>query len=171
MSKKYSLEEIKSEVDRLAAQIEASARLLPTYGYSRDGAHPHLEVDAHGYHYVVVERGEELNRMTTNDPDELLYNIFKDVTSALAGKYELKHRVTHQDSRRLIFQHQIALLSILSPKWAEIKAEEHKKILEQHPYDDQAYIRAELAKTLRQQGLSPEAAWKKACQQYPLPEK
>jgi hypothetical protein len=142
---------------------------LPTFGYSTDGAHPHIEVDARGYHYIVIERGEELSRVTTSDLDELLYCVFKDVTFELAGIYELKHRVENQDSRRLMFKRQVELLSILSPKWGEMKAREHERILAQHPYDDWAGVRAELAKTLREQGLSPEAAWKRACEKYPLP--
>lgn len=171
MSQKYSLNEIKSEVNRLAAQINAPADLLPTYGHSDDGARPHIEVDSHGYHYVVIERGEELSRITTADLDELLYSIFKDVTFGLACKYELKHRVENQDVRRIMFQRQVELLSMLSLKWGEMKAREHERILEQHPYDDQANIRADLAKTLRGQGLSPESAWKMACEKYPLPGK
>ena len=98
MDKEYSLNEIKSEIDRLAAQIGAPDDLLPTYGYSEDGARPHIEIDSHGYHYVVVERGEEINRVTTNSLDELL--------------------------------------SVLSPKWAEIESKDHERILQQHPYHD-----------------------------------
>jgi len=169
MSRKYTLNEIKAEVNRLAAQINASADLLPTYGYSKDGARPHIEIDSRGYHYIVVERGQEMSRVTTDELDELLYHVFKNVTSYLAGKYESKHRIDSQDSRRLIFQHQLELLSLLSPKWSQIKAREHERILKQHPFDDLANIRAELAKNLRVQGLSREAAWKKACEKYPLP--
>lgn len=169
MSQKYTLNDIKFEIKRLAAQINASADLLPAYGHSEDGARPHIEVDSHGYHYVVVEHGQELSRVTTTEPEELLYYIFKDVTFNLACQHELKHRVENQDSRRLMFQYQEELLSILSPKWGTMKAWEHQKILEQHPFDDQVDIRVVLAKTLREQGLSPEAAWKKACEKYPLP--
>ena len=54
-----SLETIESNVNTLALKINAPAHLLPTYGYSRDFAHPHIEVDSTGlYHYVVVERGK-----------------------------------------------------------------------------------------------------------------
>lgn len=136
MSQKHTLNEIKSEVNRLAAKINAPEDSLPTYGYSEDGARPHIEVDSHGYHYVVVERGEELSRITTNDLDLLLYHVFEGVTFTLACSYELKHRVKHQDSRRLMFKHQVELLSILSPKWGEVEAWDHEKILQQHPYND-----------------------------------
>jgi len=160
MSQKRTLNEIKAEVHRLAAQIGAPADLLPTYGYSDDSARPHIEVDSRGYHYVVIERGEESSRVIIVEFDELLYRIFKDVTFDLACKHKLKHRVENQDSRRLIFKHQVELLSRLSPKWGEMKTQEHERILEQHPYEDQTNIRADLAKTMRGQGLSPELAWK-----------
>ena len=136
MDKTYSLNQINSEIKRLAAQIGAPDHLLPTYGYSEDGARPHIEVDSRRYHYVVVERGQEISRVTTEDLDELLYHVFEGVTFTLACDYEVKHRVKNQDFRRLMFGRQIELLSILSPKWAEIEARDHKRILQQHPYDD-----------------------------------
>jgi len=136
MSKQYSLDEIKSEINRLAAQIGAPDDLLPTYGYTVDGAHPHIEVDAGGYHYIVVERGQEVSHVTTNDLDELLYNVFEGITFELACRYELKHRVTGQDFRRLLFKHQAELLSMLSARWDEIESRDHQRILQQHPYDD-----------------------------------
>lgn len=132
----YSLDEIKSDIDRLAAQIGAPEDVLPTYGYSEDGARPHIEVDLGGYHYVIVERGQEISRVTTHELDELLYYVFEAVTFALACQYELKHRVKNQDFRRLLFRRQIELLSILSSKWAEIEARDHERILRQHPFQD-----------------------------------
>jgi len=136
MDKLYSLNEIKAEVDRLAAQIGAPADLLPTYGYSEDGARPHIEADSRGYHYVVVERGQGISRITTADLDELLFQVFEHVTFALACRYEMRHRVMDQDSRRLMFHRQIELLAMLSPAWAEIESKDHERILRQHPYND-----------------------------------
>jgi len=137
-----TLSEIKTEVDRLAAQIGASGNILPTYGRSEDGARPHIEVDSRGYHYVVVERGQELARLTTNELDELLYNIFESMTFSLACKYELAHRIETQDCRRIIFQRQVELLSELSRRWGERESQRHKEILRRHPFDDNANIRA-----------------------------
>jgi hypothetical protein len=164
-----TLSEIKAEVDRLAAQIDASGNVLPTYGHSEDGARPHIEVDARGYHYVVVERGQELKRLTTNDPDELLFNVFESITFSLALKYELAHRIEHQDCRRILFQRQVELLSMLSPHWSQREALSHEQTLRQHPFDDHASLRATLTKDYRDKGHSPEAAWRMACEQYPLP--
>ena len=76
-----SLDGIKKNVDDLAVKIDAPTDLLPTYGYSRDSAYPHIEVDSKRFfHYVTIERGQELDRKTTNNPDELLYWIFSSVT-------------------------------------------------------------------------------------------
>jgi hypothetical protein len=163
-----TLSEIKTEVERLAARIKASGYVLPTYGRSEDGARPHIEVDARGYHYVVVERGQELTRLTTSDPDELLFNVFESITFSLASEYELAHRVERQDCRRILFRRQIELLSVLSPHWGERQARSHEQTLRQHPFDDCASVRASLTKEYRDQGYSPEAAWGMACEQYPL---
>jgi Immunity protein 63 len=156
-----SLAEIKSEVDRRAALIEAAGHhALPTYGHTEDGARPHIEVDSRRYHLVVVERGQEQSRFTTGDFDELLYRIFQSVTSDLAFSYELAHRVETQDCRRLAFKRQVELLKQLSSNWGEREADEHQRILREHPFDDQSAIRAR---------LSAEVGWKRACEQYPLP--
>jgi hypothetical protein len=136
MSQGHTLKDVKSKVDRLARQIAAPRHLLPSYGSSQDGARPHIEVDARGYHYVVVERGKELSRITTTEMDELLYHVFKAVTFTMACNYELKHRMQDRDVRRLIFTHQVELLSQLSSKWGDREAQEHERILRKHPYTD-----------------------------------
>lgn len=157
-----TLSEIKQEIDRLAAMVGASEPLLPTYGRSEDGARPHIEVDSCGYHYVIVERGEELKRVSTQDLDELLFRVFADVTFNLAVDYELKHRIEGQDFRRIIFRRQVDLLSILSKAWADREDRAHEQILPEHPFDDFASIRAQLSKQI---------GWEAACEKYPLPAK
>lgn len=131
-----TLFEIKTEVDRLAALIGASEYDLPTYGHSEDGARPHLEIDAHGYHYAVVERGQELERITTQDLDELLFNIFAKVAFSLACRYELTHRIEGQDFRRILFRQQVALLAKLSLRWSERERERQERTLQTHPFTD-----------------------------------
>jgi hypothetical protein len=142
---------------------------LPTYGRTEDGARPHIEVDWRGYHFVVVERGQEQERFTTRDLDELFYRIFQNITHELAFAYELAHRVETRDCRRLVFQRQVELLSQLSSSWAQGQAQEHDHILREHPFDDMAGIRAGLTRQLREAGHSPQTAWQMACERYPLP--
>lgn len=131
-----TLAEIEAEVNYLASRIGAAGTVLPTYGRTEDFARPHIEVDTRGYHFVVVERGEELRRDTTRDLSELLYFVFETITFSLACKHELHHRVSGQDVRRLLFAKQVELLSSLSPEWAERESREHEQILLKHPFRD-----------------------------------
>ena len=81
---RLSLDDIKRKVDELSAKINAPTDLQPNYGYSRDFAYPHIEVDNLGLlHYVIVERGEELTRKTTDNFDTLLFWIFSDLKTLL----------------------------------------------------------------------------------------
>jgi len=165
-----TLLEIENRVRDLARQVGAPDPILPTFGDSKDGARPHVEVDRVGrLHYVVVERGEELERNTTLELDELLWQIFQHVTFSMACEFEVKHRVAHEDCRRLIFAKQVELLRILSPEWAKREEGNHQAILERHSFDDTSAARARLTAALREVGDSPEVAWQKACERYPLP--
>jgi hypothetical protein len=164
-----SLPEIKTSVDQLAERIGAPQDTLPTYGYSEHTARPHVEVDPRGYHFVIVERKQELERHTTSDLDELLYQIFANVTFSLSSKYERGQRTENRDPRKIMFQRQVELLTRLSPQWGERESQAHKQLLKQHPFDDYASARAALSKELREHSHSSEAAWIMACAKYPLP--
>ena len=131
-----NLSQLNDRVEELARVIAAPKETLPTFGYSEQSGRPHVEVDANGYHYVAAERGHEHSRQTTSDIDELLYAVFQDVTFVLACKYELNHRMTGQDFRRIMFAHQEDLLSRLNQSWGERGRLEHTHILEQYPFDD-----------------------------------
>jgi hypothetical protein len=164
-----NLAQTKLEIERLARLIEAGPELLPTYGFSDGSGRPHVEVDASGYHYVESERGHEFDRWTTQELDELLFAVFRSVTFQMATEYELRHRVADKEPRRVIFPRQIELMSILSAKWAERLSIEKEKIVRLFPFDDNAHLRAVLTKELRDQGHSPEDAWRIACEKYPNP--
>jgi len=131
-----TLEEIKTEVDKLANILGVPASNLPTYGYSQQTGHPHVEIDSQGYYYAVFERGHIVKHHHTTDIDELLYYIFADVTFELSIKYELTHRIKNQDSRRIWFEYQVRLLTMLSPQWGLRETREHESILAQHPFHD-----------------------------------
>lgn len=138
---KPTLDDIKNLVDWFAEKINASQHLLPTYGHSIDGAHPHIELDQNGQlYYVIVERGEELKRDFAVDMDDLLYRIFEGATFEMATLFEANHRIEREDFRRQMFAKQEELLGILSDKWRERKQKEHYWILRSHPFDDQASL-------------------------------
>ena len=165
-----TLDGIHRAVDKIAEKINAPKSLLPTYGYSSSYfAHVHIEVDSHGLHWVVIERGVETQRKTTDDPHELLYWIFKNVTSSMASQFGLDNRIEGQDSRRLLFQKQEELLGELDSSWKKRAEEDHARILAQHPYDDNVLLRVKLIEDLKAKGHSSEEARKLATEKYPLP--
>lgn len=155
-----TLDEIKTEVSYLATKIGAVEHCLPTYGQSKDLARPHIEVNPLGYHYVIVERGQERSRITTQDIDELLFRIFQHVTFEIACSYELENRIEAQDNRRMLFQRQIELLTRLFKHWGERRTKEVEHILKKYPFDDMAATRVDLSKKI---------GWTKACEKYPIP--
>ncbi|HVW96308.1 MAG TPA: Imm63 family immunity protein [Mucilaginibacter sp.] len=165
-----SLSEVKQLVNQLALKIQAPQFLLPTYGESLDNAHPYIEIDRSGLlFYLANERGQEVLRYIAKDIDDLLYNIFKDITFSMATKYELSNRVKGQDFRKILFAEQERLLSILSSDWQLRRHIDIKNILLNHPFDDFASIRVDYYKELVTHGKNQGNEWLLACEKYPLP--
>ncbi|HBG70218.1 MAG: hypothetical protein A2W93_13315 [Bacteroidetes bacterium GWF2_43_63] len=164
-----TLKEIKNKTLEIAEIINASPKLLPTFGHSVDGAHPHIESDSRGLHYLIIERGQELDRKTTTEIDELMFWIFNDVTFNISTQYELENRVKNKDCRRLMFSKQEELLGLINNDWKVREQKNHESILIRHPFDDFSSIRADFTKELRDSGMDNDIAWKKACDKYPLP--
>ena len=102
-----SLDEVMQLVFRVGARIGLPKEQLQTFGSAAEGES--IEV-GRSYHLKFVERGKEFERRTTDDVDELLYWVFRDVTSGPAAKYELNSRNPNEDFRRRLFQHQLGLL-------------------------------------------------------------
>ena len=169
LNKAITLKSIKTEVYRIAKLISASDNYLPTYGYTRDLAYPHVEVDKKGLlHYVIVdERGQERVRKTTVNLTELLFWIFDGVTFSMASDYELKNRSETQDCRKLLFVKQEELLGVIDTHWKEVKQKEHEEILKRNPFDDLASLRATYYRELRGKGYSESEIDQLAYEKYP----
>jgi len=120
-----TLSEFELKVNELAQKIGPPQNILPTYGYSEQTARPHVEVGSRAYYYVVAQSGQEVSRYATRDIDQLLYKIFVDVTFGLSVRYAEENRVENQDIRRLAFQHQVELFTLLSPQWGKRISQEH----------------------------------------------
>ena len=165
--REMTLKEIENKVNQLGGIIKAASNLFPTYGFSKDFAYPHIEVDNIGMHYVIIERGQELERKTTNNIDELLYWIFDNVTFSMSTDFELKNRDESKDCRRIMFSKQEELLDLINPEWKEIAKKEHKEILGRNPFDDLAGLRATYCGELRANGLSEPEINKLANEKYP----
>ncbi len=113
---------------------EAVVHTVPQHNGS-----PHIEIVGGRYHYVVTERGRELERRVTESLDRVLYWLVSDLVFDLAVKYELEHRIPGRDSRRLVFAREIELLEKLNPEWAERTRQKIQDILKKYPYRDELY--------------------------------
>lgn len=67
--------------------------------------------------WVVVERGKEWERRTTDDLDELLYWIFRSVISEMSSKFAARHPVEGKEFRYPMFRKELELMGTLSPAW------------------------------------------------------
>lgn len=132
---RLALPAVKEIVDTLARMIGAPDDTLPTYGVSEQSGRPHIEV-SQVYHYAVAERGKEFSRKFTAELDLLLYWVFADITSQMAGRYELRNRRPNQDTRRQSFAKQTELMGAISFDWAVKMRAEHADILILHPFQD-----------------------------------
>jgi len=110
---------IEAEVKRIASVLGAPSQLLPTVGHLNGGEGAHIEVDYYGYHYVVMERGVEVDRHFTIDLDDLLFYTFENVASELANQV-LRSSIEATD-RSADVHHltKLQMLGWLSPAWRE----------------------------------------------------
>lgn len=162
-----SIEDVRKKVTELGRIINAPLNKL--YVFDRNDGGYHLEFHGDEYHYILNERGQELDRFVTKNFDELLYKIFKHITSSMAFSYEFDNRVPNQDSRRIAFAKKIELMSKINEQWG-VKIEQNiAKTLQNSPYDDFSDDRVKLCKKLMDKGLSGEQAYEKACEKFPLP--
>lgn len=132
-----TLQEIETDVRALGKLIGASKNELPTYRTTRDMGYPHVEVANGLYHYVVVERGQELERRSSATYGDLLYWIFESATHNLAFAYELRNRIENQDCRRIAFPKQIELMKRLSSEMGARLEAKLADTLSREPYDDE----------------------------------
>jgi len=131
-----SISAIKSCYYSIARQLRAPAAHVPFATRPQHDGSPHVERAGDEFHYIVTERGLELKRRTTSDPDELLYWLVSDLTWAMASDYELAHRAPSQDSRRLLFKKHVELLAAVNSGWSQRQQVEYERILVEHPFRD-----------------------------------
>jgi hypothetical protein len=131
-----SISAIKSRYESIARGLGAPTAHVHFATTPHHDGSPHVEQNSDGFCYVVTERGQEFERRRTSDPEELLYWLVSDLTWAMASEYELRHRVAHEDCRRLLFQTQLQLLARVKSEWSRRKRAEYDQILAEHPFRD-----------------------------------
>ncbi len=128
-----TLTQIQHKYRDIAASLGCEGTLPITPQH--DGS-AHAEHIGDNYFFMVTERGRELKRQQTTDPEELLSWFVRGLTASIARGWELQNRVSSQDSRRLWFKKHVALLQEINPAWAKEQACEYEDVLVRHPFDD-----------------------------------
>lgn len=163
------ISELEENVLKLGKIIAAPRALLKIAEDQTDDGTPHVELKNGVYHYVTTERGEEESRKIAKGKDELLYWVFKDITSEMAEKFELNNREKGKDFRRIKFAKQLQLMSSVNTLWGRLLLEEIESILQHSPYDDLVDDRTAFCRQLIVGGLSGGDAYVEACKKFPLP--
>lgn len=132
-SKESELE--KRILDELS-KIDGDSRLLPAINISNGDARPYIEIDTHGYNYVCNERGVEMFRKIPFDTEELIYEVFKDITNKMASKWESQNRKEGEDSRRQLFAKRIELMQRIKPEFGKRIETELQWFLRHAPFKD-----------------------------------
>jgi Immunity protein 63 len=136
MGMRRNLRAVRNRIVRVAEALGARSDLVPTFGSSDQAGRPHIEVDERRYHFVVCERGTELERRTSSSDEEVVFWACESIASALATEYELRHRVPGQDFRRLYFARRVQLMRAVNPAWEQRERGQIERILQKHPYRD-----------------------------------
>ena len=143
-----SLAEIQSEVERLAAVIDAPEMYTPVFDQRPKYLRPRIVEAADGtLSWVAQELGRELERRSTRDVDELLYWTFGGITRAMAGAWEREHRVTGLPTGMVLVGKQLSLLASLKARWSERAHAEIVETMRKYPHKG-TYSREELAEAV-----------------------
>ena len=132
----YTHRSLIEKIKLLGEVIDAPKRLLDGFGKQNQYAHPYIECKFPFYYLITSENGKELERQKFQDADMLLYSVFEKITFEMALEYEVTHRIQNQDSRRLLFIHQLKLMEKLSPKWKNQLQNKIVEIVNRNPYQD-----------------------------------
>lgn len=89
------------------------------------------------YHYVGVgdRGGIEISKESKN-VDEVLYEIYRDITFKEATKYAMINREKGKDWRRILFAKQLEMLRIIGNRFYIKRSNEIQEILKSNPYND-----------------------------------
>ena len=101
----------------------------------QDGS-SHVEKLGDTFHWIVTDRGSEIERRTTNSREEVEYWLVRGVVFALSIERVLKIRAAGQDFRRLMYEKRIEIMKSISRKWGDRIEKEIENLLIEYPYDD-----------------------------------
>jgi hypothetical protein len=126
-------DDLQKRLETELLKINGDVELLPEINNSNDHAKPYIEIDRYGYNYVCRERGEEIFRKIPSDIDELLYEVFDNLTFQITTKWEVKNRKDNEDFRLQLFAKQVDLLTTINKDFGERLNSKLQRILKFEP--------------------------------------
>ena len=128
--------EIEREMYILGGKIHVPKKYYPSIQFGDSYESTFIEISDNAYYLIFMERGQELERKKFLHVDDLLFEIFKYITSNMAIWYEANHRIVGRDFRRTMFAYQLELMGKLKSEWQCKLQQEIESILDRHPYKD-----------------------------------
>lgn len=135
-----TLEKFKEYIYMLGEKIllNKNSHLYPKFSksessYSEGGT---VYISGLEYHYVIMERGKEIIHYKSENMNEVLYPVFKNIIVSMAQEYELKHRNEKEDFRRLLWRRQLELLMKVDTEFVTRRKKEIEEILKKYPFID-----------------------------------
>lgn len=125
LSKNTLQQRLEAELKKISDDVT----LLPEINHSNEFARPFIEIDELGYHYVCRERGEEIFRKFPFDTEELVFEVFADITFSLASEWELKNRDPNEDFRLRLFKKQVELMTRINSDFGKKLNEQLARLL------------------------------------------
>jgi hypothetical protein len=129
-----SIEALSQEFKRIVRDLEVDDYYKSFHTTAQHDGSPHIELAEGHFHFVVTERGMELERIAGLTSDDVLYLLFEGITQHMATEYELHHRTERIDGRAVWFPYQEELMRRLNPHWGERLEEEHESVLREYPF-------------------------------------
>ncbi len=99
----------------------------------------HIEFADGEYHYIVTERGLDLERRSTADRREILYWLIYSLTFWMGVAFEFENRLENGlDGRRVMFAHWLEQMKKADQAMADRLENDIAAILAANPFVDQA---------------------------------
>jgi Immunity protein 63 len=102
-----SIDELELRFKQIVKDMDVHPTFKEFHRYPQQDGAAHIEAIAGEFHYVVTERGQELSRIKSANPDDILYWLVRVVTCTVAQTYELHHRDENRDGREIWMQYHV----------------------------------------------------------------
>jgi hypothetical protein len=134
-----NINEIEFEYRKTLKKIQAP---LKFYNYitfnnndKNDGVN--IEINKHGYNYILSERGIERERRATFDIKELMFWIFWDITFIIAlDNYHTCADNNKYDPRRIYFKNQLKIFKTINIEYEQKARKKIIEIINRNPFKD-----------------------------------